>query len=242
VTDGSHFQQARDEWKRQLEPTLECIPIDRLGDELTPDAREHVAHCVRCQTEMALWREYENAETAPAEGAAVQWIADETRRRMNAARVSRHESRGFAWLPAVSWRPFAAVAAAVAALAVIYVAQNREPVISDVATGDETYRTASIVTISPIGDLAAAPTELQWHAMAAAAQYDAQVEEVDGTVLWRASTPNARIELPGDVIAQCVPGKTLRWRIAARDAHGAIVAESAVQPFRVRAKPTSGGN
>lgn len=235
---ASNLQQTRGEWKRQLEPTSACIPVDRLGDELMPAEREHVAHCVRCQTEMALWRKYENAEPAPAESAAVQWIIDETRRRTTAARARRLERGVFAWLPALRSRSFVAAAATVAVLAVMYVAQDREPAIRDVATGGEAYRTASIETIRPVGDLAAAPTELQWTATSAAARYDVQVEEVDRTVLWRGSTSSTRVALPRDIIVRCVPGKTILWRVAALDGTGAVVAESATQRFRVRTGPS----
>jgi hypothetical protein len=239
---SSNLEQPRGEWKRQLEPTSSCIPLDRLGDELTPAAREHVAHCVRCQTEMTLWREYESAGPAPAEGAVVQWIVAEIRRRTSSARTPRRRRGLFAWLPARRTHIFAIAAATLAVLAVIYVAQDREPAIRDVPTGGDTYRTASIDTIGPAGDLDAAPTELQWNAMSAAARYDVQVEEVDRTVLWRESTSSTRIALPGDIITRCVPGKTILWRVAARDGNGAVVAESGTQRFRVRARPSPGSN
>jgi hypothetical protein len=87
-----NLEQPRGEWKRQREPTSSCIPLDRLGDELTPTAHEHVAHCVRCQTEMTLWRDYESAGSSPAEGAAVQWIVAEIGRRTAAARTPRRSA------------------------------------------------------------------------------------------------------------------------------------------------------
>ena len=237
MTPGS-LEQPRDEWQRQLEPTSSCIPLDRLGDELTPTAREHLAHCVRCQTEMTLWREYESAGSAPAEGAAVQWIVAEIGRRTAAARTPRRGRGIWAWLPARRTHRFAVAAATLAVFAVIYVAQDREPAIRDVATGGETYRTASIDTIVRAGDLVAAPTELQWAAPVGAARYDVQVEEVDRTVLWRESTSSTRLALPGDIITRLAPGKTILWRVAARDGNGAVVAESATQRFRVRPAPS----
>lgn len=237
MTSGS-LEQLRGEWKRQLEPTSSCIPLDRLGDELTPTAREHVAHCVRCQTEITLWREYESAGPAPAEGATVQWIVAEIGRRTAAARTPRRDRGIFAWLPARRTHRFAVAAATLAVLAVIYVAQDREPAIRDVPTAGDTYRTASIETIGPAGDLEAAPTELQWNATSAAARYDVQVEEVDRTVLWRESTSSTRIALPRAIILRAVPGKTLLWRVAARDGNSVVVGESATQRFRVRPTPS----
>lgn len=119
-----------------------------------------------------------------------------------------------------------------------YVVWDREPALPP-ATGEQVYRSASIDIVSPSGDMAGPPRELVWVAWPAAARYDVRVLEVDGTVVWRATSLSPRVDLPDDVIARSVPGKTLIWEVLARDGMGRAVAESGPQRFRVPITPPS---
>src|SRR5262245_18636603 len=68
--------------------TPACLSFERLGGELTAMEREHVAACARCQTELTLLAEFNESIPAPDEGAAVQWIVAELRRRRSQSAAS----------------------------------------------------------------------------------------------------------------------------------------------------------
>ena len=95
--------------KSALARTPECLSIEALG-ALSPDearGHHHISGCVRCQTELALLREFESSDPLPDEGAAVAWISSHLERNLeaikhpsgNAQRKALHaDSR-----PAISW-------------------------------------------------------------------------------------------------------------------------------------------
>jgi hypothetical protein len=66
-----------------------------------------------------------------------------------------------------------------------------------------------------------------------AVSYDVEILEVDGTLLWRATSSAPRIDLPPSVVRQLLPGKTLLWEIRARNVANNVIAESGKQRFRV---------
>lgn len=217
------------DWKRALARTPDCISVERIGGPLTAAEREHLAHCARCETELALWEQFSRAEATPDEGAAVRWIAAETERRWKASTGVRKSERG--WF---RWPRLAAAASLVAIGIVGYVAWDvREPAVVAPAPGTLTYRSSGIRLIAPAGDVAVAPTELRWQDIAGAAQYEVRVEEVDGTVLWRSSTAQPRAALPIALVAQFAPGRTFVWRVTAKTGRGAVIAESETGRFRV---------
>jgi hypothetical protein len=236
---NSPDRNASNNWKRELQPTSECLPIARLSEELTAPEREHLAHCARCEAEMSLWEKVRNAEAAPSEGLAVQWIEAELRRRLAGAPGPGRRRR---WWEVIGLRPrtLAAVATVVVAVGVGLVIQNREPAVDLRPGSEDAYRSAQVRVVGPVGDRAAAPTELQWVPVAGAARYDVAVEEVDHTILWRGSASGPRVELPAAVVAQCVPAKTILWHVTARNVGGAVLAQSGTQRFRVAPEPGAG--
>ena len=216
-------------WKDELQRTSDCIPLERLAEDLTPREHSHLAHCVRCQSELALWKEM-NAEETEAEKVPVQAVASEVRKRLgtstNVVSIAGH--RRF-----VRPASLAAAAAIVVAVAVGVLVQNREPGIESTSTAITAYRSASVEIVGPTGDVAAAPTALEWKAVRGATVYDVQVMEVDHTVLWQASTRDSRIVLPSTVADQFVPGKTVLWQVKARRDQ-TTAGDSGIQKFRVR--------
>jgi hypothetical protein len=210
------------------------VPLDRFGTELTAAEREHLAHCVRCQTEQALSRRFLDSAPAADEGAAVPWVMAEIRRRVDApAAAAAPTRRWLAWITAVPIRTVLAASATVGvAVAIGYVAQNRGPSLPAPVSGD-IYRSASVQVTGPIGDLRDAPRELRWLPVPDAARYDVAIREVDLTTLWQASTRDPRVDVPANVIAQFVPGKPILWEVTARRSDGAAVAQSGTQRFRV---------
>lgn len=217
-------------WKMELQRTSDCIPIERLSEDLTPREHSHLAHCARCQAELALWKEMNAAETA-GESAAVERIASDVRQRLESpAKVVSITSHRRFLQPA----SLAAAAVLIVAIAVGVLMQNREPSIEAPTRAITAYRSASVQVVAPVGDVPVPPAALQWKAAAGASSYDVQIMEVDHTTLWRASTHDLRISLPSNVVDQLVPGKTVLWQVQARRDQ-AIVADSGIQRFRVRA-------
>lgn len=215
--------------ERTTGATPECIPAERLGEPATERERAHLATCPRCRTELALWQEFEQSTPSAEDGAAVQWIAAETARRF-APQPSRG-ARTLAWL---RWPQLAgAMAALVAAVAVGYTLWDPEPRVQPRQDAPAVYRTGQVQLLAPAGDVAGAPSVLEWRAFAGADSYDVKVLEVDRTPLWQGSTREPRVDLPPAIVALFVPGKTVTWEVTARDPAGAAVGESGPRQFRV---------
>jgi hypothetical protein len=211
-----------------LQRTPACIPLERLGGALSEVEQAHVETCARCQTELALLENFEQGAPAADEGAAVRWIAAEAKRRAAAAGADASAS----WRS--RWPRLVLVSSAAAVLLLVgYMTLDREPrVAAPVSTG-ETYRSADIRVVSPIGDVAAPPGELVWGPVRGAARYDVSVFEVDRTILWRGTSTAPGVELPTSLVNLFVPGKTVLWQVSATTASGDAVARSSTVRFRV---------
>jgi hypothetical protein len=221
-----------------LKPTPECVPLERLGSELTAAERAHMNGCSRCQAELALWEAFNQPSRDDTERENVDWIVARLQQARIASRAAGSPSPARrVGLP--SFRALLGVAATVMVAATLgYVVWDREPAVGS-AVGEQVYRTASIEIISPSGDIANPPRELVWIASPAAARYDVRVLEVDGIVLWRGTSLSPRVDLPDDVITRIVPGKTLIWEVTALGDSGRAVAQSGAQRFRVPITPSS---
>ena len=223
-------------WQRELQPTADCLPVERFGEDLTAAERDHVAHCVRCETEMALWQEFRDATPAPDEGAAVQWVAAEVARRRSSTNATPERRPSWRhWFGAPWIRPVAVAATLVVAVGVGYVLQDREPSIDVTPSSGDVYRSTRIEGAAPTGELPVPPSVFTWVPTAGAASYDVVVLEVDRTILWRTSTREARVEPPPSVTKRFVVGKTILWEVTARGPDGSMLAESGTQRFRVAA-------
>lgn len=221
----------RDALDRTLQPTPGCIPIERFGEAFTVRENEHLTGCARCQTELALWQEFDSSTPSADEGGAVQWVVAELGRRSAQARTPSDRR----W-----WRlqrpRFAAAAATIAVAALIgYGVWDPEPPVGVRQDAPQVYRAGGVQAVSPLGDVAAAPLSLEWAPLPGAVVYDVELLEVDRASLWHGTASSTRIELPSGVIAQLVPGKTVLWEVTARNGAGAVVAESGTQRFRVTA-------
>lgn len=220
---------------RTLQPTPGCVPIERFAEALTAGETEHLQGCARCQAELALWQEFDASTPSADEGAAVQWVVTELERRIkHAPSAVPHRAWWAGRLPR-----FAAVAGTLAVTVLIgYSLWDPEPSVRVGQDRPQVYRTVGIRALAPIGDIAVAPRVLEWAPFSGAGTYDVQLLEVDRTVLWHGTAASPRIDLPSAVVSQLVPGKTVLWEVAARNAAGAVVAESGTQRFRV--VPASG--
>ena len=205
--------------------------------------RDHVSGCARCQTELTLLKHFEKAAPGPDEEGAVRWISARLERRFSEAspRPSPWRARHEAALPrrsvftALNLGGFAVAAATLAAAVTIGLREGRAPELTQPSPAAPTVlRSAGITTLSPAGDLEAAPNELRWEPQADAASYSVQVMEVDHAELWSAETRDASIVLPPALRGRIVPGKPFLWEVVGKDAAGRAVAWSGRQRFRIR--------
>jgi hypothetical protein len=221
--------------KQQLQPTPECIPTERFAEVLRHEDRNHMAACARCQTEFALWREFIDGDAFSAGGHGSR-MAAELRRRLPWCQSTLKSDRR---RPSFPTRTYIAAAASIG-LAVIcgYVFWDPEPLLQEATSLEHTYRSLSIHVMFPTGDLDRPPHELAWVAVAGAVGYDVRVLEADGTVLWETTSKDPRVQVPGPVVAQFIPGKTIVWDVIGRNSAGIRVALSGTQRFHVRVHPT----
>ena len=232
-----------------LRPGPDCPPIERLGQyadgALTPEQRRreqaHIAACANCQAELALLHEFAAPAVRDDEAEAVRWGVEQLRRREpeifdggRPAGPSGRRSLSFGRV-----RPALAVAIVLLAFVGGYYVTNQAPRLpTDIGSSPEATRSLTIEARSPIGDQAAVPTRLEWQAIAGAARYRVRLSEVDRREIWSGDTIDSAIDLPSDVRARIVPGKTLVWRVTAYGASNAPIAESNDERFRLRASVT----
>ena len=225
------MSEPRDQWKRVLRPLGDCVAIERFGEILTPEEREHIASCARCHAEMELWKSFNDDATTPREAADVRWIVGEMAHRRDGGLAVVPMSSRKSGMP----RMFAAAVVIFVILGIAYLLNNRQPSIDVPFAHDLVYRSAGIKVIAPSGDVAAAPVRLEWTGVPGAVSYDVRVVEVDRAILWRVSTGETRVDVPPAVRAQFVPGKSILWEVTARR-EATVLAESGTQKFRVAVK------
>lgn len=223
-----------------LERTPDCIPEDRF-ESLDAAGQRHLSSCPRCQAEMALFRQFSENAAGAGEGAAVEWIQAELRRR---ARAEEPSPRGFLkWLSTASrhWRAVSAVGALALVIAITSIGiRQRESGLTH-GPGSGIFRSGAVEAIAPAGPLASAPGELTWRPLAQASRYAVRLTEVDGTLLWQGRTDRTHIRLPESVRARALPGKALLWVVVAEDNRGNRIATSASQKFWVEVKGIPSG-
>jgi hypothetical protein len=237
--------------RKALSPSSACAtPLElggladgSLAQHAAARLRDHVWSCARCQTELALLKEFEDAAPGPDEERAVKWISARLERRFSEPGAGRSPLRihDGAALPRRSWSAalnaggFALAAATLAAAVIIGLREGRPPGLTPPSPAASTVlRSAGITTLSPAGELDATPKELRWEPLPYAAWYSVQVMEVDRAGLWSAETREATIALPPALRAKIVPGKPILWEVVAKDAAGRTVAWSGDQRFRIR--------
>jgi hypothetical protein len=218
--------------------TADCLPAERL-ETLDATARAHVDRCTYCQNELAMLLEFCDAAPKPEEAADMAWMQAELERRLAPA-----PPPAGIWSTAVAWfhqafpsRGWAVVPVAAALLLLVaggmYLRTGEERLRPP--TGEPVWRSQSFAAIAPVGDVASAPTELQWDAVPGASQYLVRVMEVDRKEIWRGETAEMRIALPGEIRSQMTAGRSFLWAVTARDVAGSTLAETALQTFHISA-------
>ena len=238
--------------KSALVRTPECLSIEALG-ELSPEqarAHPHISKCMRCQTELALLREFESSDPLPGEGAAVAWISSHLERNLDEIKhpsgkaqrkLAQPSTRSaISWWdrlftqPSIRlWVPVGALAA-IALTVLLFVRSSREPELQ-ANLGHETtvYRSQELQTIAPAGELRDAPKTLTWKAVSGAALYKVVITEVDHTEVWRAESKDTLMTIPAAVLIKMKAGKPFLWKVSALDPQGVVLASSQAQRFVV---------
>src|SRR6516162_7316364 len=90
----------REMWKDAIASTEACPTIEGLGllssssPSEQPVLRAHIAQCPRCQTELAMLKEFQSGTMLPAEAAEVSWITAELERRFDRIVATSRTSSG----------------------------------------------------------------------------------------------------------------------------------------------------
>ena len=222
--------------------TSECLSIEAL-EAMDAKAREHVGHCAYCQNELAMMVEFQEAAPRPEEAADVAWIQAELERRSAITPQSGPSESLWArirsWisgaLPSRGWQTIAVAASLLFVVAGgMYLRQGNDGLRPPLG-GEPVWRSQGFAGVAPVGDVAAAPVDLQWEAVPGAVQYHVRVMEVDRTEIWQAESSGTRIVLPAEVRGQMTAGRSFLWTVAARNGAGSTIAETGLQTFHILA-------
>jgi len=201
----------------------DCPPLEAL---LAGGQAEHVSGCAGCQAELALFASFEAPLPAnESERQAIPVIVNRLRPKPFLARFfgSRARLGGLA------------LAAAAVILALGLASQWRTGRLEPVPeTAVPVYRSPVIRVTPPLEDLSRPPAEIRWDAVKGAAVYDVSVAEVDRNIIFNDSLTNPVLSVPASLSKLIVPGKTLSFRVSARDSAGRELASSGSVTLRVR--------
>lgn len=227
---------------RALSPGEECPSLDelvggragQLGADRRREVEVHVAGCAYCTTELALFRQFQEPAVRPEEQAHVAAIVARLRQNSPMPQASWWQS-----LWNVRTLAPAALALGAVLVGVLVWAPGRagSGIAPQVSSGADVMRSARVEVVSPQGSLATPPAAFEWVALKRAAQYRVNLQEVDRTPLWSATTANTKLPLPLGIQAKLLPRKTLIWEVSALDAKGAVLAVSGETRFVIAAKP-----
>ncbi|MDP2914232.1 MAG: zf-HC2 domain-containing protein [Candidatus Aminicenantes bacterium] len=138
-------------------------------------------------------------------------------------------SKGF--LPRVSRWVTAAAAAALLLVAVLVLIPKFKITGPEFAsTGDETVRGESLILVSPLGEVKAGPSALEWKPISAAVEY--RVDLSGPETLWTSVTPATKADLPENMKGRMKPG-LYQWQVKAYSAQGILLAVSPKVEFKI---------
>ncbi len=223
--------------KQALKRGPECPEIEVLIESLespntSAGVRRHVADCAACQAEVALYQGFEaSTPVSGEERQAVDFIVARLADRMLPPKRESVFARLFGSLTPVRMGAFA-MAAAVVVLGVGLTTQWRARQVEPVAeTG--IVRSTKIRVTTPLENVSRAPAEIAWQAVEGATTYDVSVAEVDRTVVFYNKFTTSVLPVPADLARLLVPGKTLTFRVTARDSAGKELATTGAVTLRV---------
>lgn len=221
-----------DLWRQAASGKPDCPSVEEWASYLEQSVKraELEAHrdgCASCQAEVAMLRSFLEAEPSVEEAADLAYVM----RKLREEEPEPWWRRLFAPSAFRIWA-FAAVALVAVAIGVQY-RSGMPPVGQEV--GGEMRSGLVVEGVTPSGDVAQAPSQFEWKAVAGATGYQVQIMTVDGAEVWRSAVENRLYckELPGpDVFAV---RKTLLVRVTAFGPEGKQLAVS--PDIRLRVLP-----
>jgi hypothetical protein len=136
--------------------------------------------------------------------------------------------------------PIAALSAIIAVTMILLEHRKQPELRADAGTGSVVYRTEELQIVRPSGELNEAPKDLEWKRVTDASKYRVTIMEVDRNPLWTGETADFRIDIPREVRAKMLPGKTVLWQVTALDSRGRVLATSQAERMVVsRASPAA---
>ena len=215
---------------------LELLLGEGVDSAIRQRYESHIQGCATCATELDLLRSFLTVNPEPDEEKDLAWVVS---RLKNPAVDEVKPAKAGWWHAWGSVSPFSKVAVSLATLLLIVAGaiQLRQFRASgekvEDAGGASVMRSTQISLGGPLGDVTSRPAKLSWSPADHAVRYEAIVEEVDGTELWKGESPTAELALPAGVQSQIVSKKTLVWRVTAFNAEGEKIAESQKGRFRL---------
>jgi hypothetical protein len=221
-----------------------CPETERLvmavAGELPAAERErllaHAAACPACAAELELARGFERAPEAE-ETADVAWIVEQVERRRReqapVAKVLPMRPRRAAGAPG-RWTAWAAAAALALAVGLSFwaVRDGGGPGLPDRSYQDA-LRGGSIAWTTPLGTLAAAPSEISWEPVAGAASYRVEILDVAGRPVLDATPGAPEWNLTAAERTRLETFVLYRVRVSALDASGRELAASELADLRL---------
>ena len=210
----------------QLEALLDGKATEAVG--------KHASTCSHCQTELALIKQFVEAEPTAEEAVAVRQIEKQLRaapawRPVPEAKPKRGRFTGWLSTPIAGLAAAGAVALLVAGL--WFTSPSR---LGEQPADSGLTRAMGVEGIEPLGDLERAPSRLSWRAVPGAAAYDVSLLDIEEKTVWTAKRQSAtELPLPASASNLMTNRKTLFWQIAAYDAKGKLMVSSGPQRFRV---------
>lgn len=239
--------KSRETWRAAVSRTGECLSInelERLAENVPlPDEKlnAHLAGCPRCQTELAMLKNFESATPAQDEGAAVAWItAQLSRSSLKSAPQTAAVGR-LAFFRNFFRSPYAIATVAVTLIIIfsvsLYISEHQSAPQLNAGlknpNPDEIMRSQSVRVIGPSGDLKSLPESFRWDVYPGATSYRIELTEVDGTLVRQETVNQNVLSVTPEWKSVIHGGKPYIWQVTALDASGKAVASSSREHFRV---------
>jgi len=230
-------------WQDAAAVTQECLPLEvleKMTDGTSGDAKakEHLAGCPHCQTELSMLKSFEASTPSADEGAAVAWIAAQLERNQNARSAKQTVTRVPFWRTMFRM-PYLAGAAALAVVLVLGVSLYRSMNVESPnriggSVGSSAFRSGAVHLVSPVGEQSQTPAEFRWDAVPGASSYVVELKDVANQTLGSAKSAQNSLAVTPEMRANMLPGKPLSWKVTALDASGKPVADSSGGEFKVK--------
>ncbi|PYP92494.1 MAG: hypothetical protein DMG65_04000 [Candidatus Angelobacter sp. Gp1-AA117] len=239
--------KSREAWRAAVSTTGNCLSIndlERLAESVPlPDEKlnAHLAECPRCQTELAMLKNFESAAPAHDEGAAVAWITAQLGRNSLKSAPQTAVAGRLGFFRNFFRNSYAIAAVAVALIIIfsvsLYISEHQAAPQLNAGLNNpnpgQILRSQSIRLIGPSGDLKGLPENFRWDVYPGATSYRVELTEVDGTLVRQETVNQNVLSVTPDWKSLIHTGKPYNWQVTALDASGKAVVSSSREHFRV---------